>query len=328
MKRLDYYWYNKGFITLLLTPVSWLFCFLVVLRRFLYQARLLKIHTLDIPIVIIGNITAGGSGKTPLVIWMVELLRSRGYKPGIVSRGYGGKARHWPQQVRVDSDPRMVGDEAILLARRCRCPMAVGPARVDAVRALIKHTDCDIIIADDGLQHLALARDIEIAVIDGVRRFGNGKCLPAGPLREPRQRLDKVDIIVTNGVPGPREYRMTLRTGLVQNLHNKEKKCALSSFAGSPVHAIAGIGNPDRFFNQLRERGLDVIEHPFPDHYQFKAEDISFDDDIPVLMTEKDAVKCTIFSNERHWFVPVTAEVDDRVVPLIIRLIENNQSKD
>lgn len=320
MKRLDYYWYNKGFITLILSPVSWLYCLIAILRRFAYRSHFLKTHNLSVPVIIVGNITAGGTGKTPMVTWLVDMLRDHGYTPGIVSRGYGGGASHWPQQVRVDSDPRMVGDEAVLLARRCKCPMAVGPARVEASQALLKHTDCDIIVADDGLQHYALGRNVEIAVIDGVRRFGNGKCLPAGPLREPRSRLESVDIIITNGVPGPREYRMALKPGLVRNLASGEQH-TLDSFTGRIVHAIAGIGNPDRFFDQLVEHGIEIIKHPFPDHYLFEADDIIFDDDLPVFMTEKDAVKCADISDKRHWFVPVNAELDDRVIPLILRLI-------
>jgi tetraacyldisaccharide 4'-kinase len=321
MKRLDYYWYNKSAVSLVLTPISWLYCLVAIIRSLAYQFHLVKTHRLPVPVIIVGNITAGGTGKTPMVTWLVDFLRSHGYSPGIVSRGYGGGARHWPQQVRVDSDPRMVGDEAILLARRCRCPMAVGPVRVEAAQALLDHTECDIIIADDGLQHYALDRDVEIAVIDGVRRFGNGKCLPAGPLREPRRRINTVDIVITNGVPGPREYSMTLKPGLVQNMASREKRSSLNSFRGKKVHAIAGIGNPDRFFTELQEYGMEVVPHDFPDHYFYTPEDILFDDELPVFMTEKDAVKCTSFADERHWFVPVDAQVDERISPILLRLI-------
>ena len=313
MKRLDYYWYNKGFITLILAPVSWLYCFVAITRRFAYQAKLLKTHHIPVPVIIVGNITAGGTGKTPLVTWLVELLRKNGYSPGIVSRGYGGAARNWPQQVRVDSDPRMVGDEAVLLAHRCQCPMAVGPRRVDAALALLEHKDVDIIVADDGLQHYALGRDVEIAVIDGVRRFGNGKCLPAGPLREPRKRMKSVDIAVTNGVPGPREHGMVLKPGPVQNLVDSRQSHLLSSFVNisKKVHAVAGIGNPDRFFHQLEDHGLEVIEHPFPDHYMYQHEDFQFDDDLPVLMTEKDAVKCKGFKHESIYVLPIQASLNE-----------------
>lgn len=322
MKRLDYYWYNKSFITLVLLPVSWLFCSVAIIRRLLYRFGVLKVYQLPVPVIIVGNISVGGTGKTPLVTWLVDVLRENGYTPGIVSRGYGGQATHWPQQVRMDSDPRMVGDEAVLLSRRCACPMAVGPDRVEAAEALLEYTDCDIIVADDGLQHYALGRDAEIAVVDGVRRFGNQHCLPAGPLREPLSRLQTVDAVVTNGVPGVREYGMDLQPGTLRNLRVAEKRATLDSFAGQTVHAVAGIGNPDRFFHQLEAHGMTVIEHAFDDHHPFNRDDIIFDDELPVLMTEKDAVKCQEFSTAQHWCVPVDAKVDERIVPLILRLIK------
>ena len=326
MKRLDYYWYNKGIITLILAPVSWLYCLVAIVRRNAYRLHIFKIHKIPVPVIIVGNITAGGTGKTPLVTWLIELLRDNGYSPGIVSRGYGGAARNWPQQVRVDSDPRMVGDEAVLLAHRCQCPMAVGPGRVDAALALLEHKDIDIIVADDGLQHYALGRDVEIAVIDGVRRFGNGKCLPAGPLREPRERMKSVDISVTNGVPGPREFGMTLKPGHVKNLVDSRQSVTLDTFTNisKKVHAVAAIGNPDRFFHQLEDHGLEIIEHPFADHHMYQSEDLEFDDDLPVLMTEKDAVKCRSFADKRYWVVPVDAQVDKRIIPIILRLIKKD----
>jgi tetraacyldisaccharide 4'-kinase len=323
LRRIEYYWYNKGGITLLLLPLSWLFCAIAVVRRLLYRMAVLKVHRMPVPVIIVGNISVGGTGKTPLVTWLIKLLREQGYTPGIVSRGYGGGATHWPQQVRADSDPRMVGDEAVLLSRRTACPMAVGPNRVDAARALLEYTDCDIIVADDGLQHYALARDIEIAVIDGVRRFGNQHCLPAGPLREPLGRMKTVDLVVTNGVAGAREYHMELVPGRLQNLALPDKTTSLGYFAGKTVHAIAGIGYPERFFRQLELSGITVIEHPFPDHHPFTAQDIIFTDDLPVLMTEKDAVKCYDFASAQHWSVPVDAKLDDRMMPLILRLINN-----
>ena len=306
-------------------PLSWLFCAVAIVRRFAYRVGFLKINHLPVPVVIVGNISVGGTGKTPLVIWVVDLLREQGYSPGIVSRGYGGKASSWPQQVRVDSDPRVVGDEAVLLARRCGCPMAVGPNRVEAAEALLKHKHCDIIVADDGLQHYALGRDVEIAVIDGVRRFGNGHCLPAGPLREPISRLSKVDIVVTNGVSGLREYRMDLVPRLLQNLRQPENTSSLDDFSGKTVHAVAGIGNPERFFHQLELHNIDVIQHPFPDHYEFTRDDLIFNDDLPVLMTEKDAVKCQMFADERCWCVSVNAQLDERMTPLLLRLIKSNK---
>jgi len=328
VKSLDYYWYNKSLVSLLLLPLSWLFCLLAIVRRTLYRTGVLKVHRLPVPVIIVGNISVGGTGKTPFVTWLVELLRAQGYSPGIVSRGYGGGASHWPQQVRTDSDPRMVGDEAILLSRRCRCPMAVGPARAEAAEALLAYTDCDIIVADDGLQHYALGRDVEIAVVDGVRRFGNGHCLPAGPLREPHGRLAAVDMVVTNGVAGPREYHMELVPAMLRNLADPSKTRSLDAFAGKTVHAVAGIGNPQRFFDQLAAHGIEVREHAFADHFPFAREDVTFDDDLPVLMTEKDAVKCQDFATPRHWCVPVDARVDERIETLILRLIKKREQQD
>ncbi len=321
MKRLDYYWYNKGYLSLLLLPVSWVFCFIAITRRLAYRSGVLKIERLPVPVIIVGNISVGGTGKTPMVTWLVDFLREQGFRPGIVSRGYGGGASHWPQQVRSDSDARMVGDEAVLLARRCRCPMAVGPDRVAAARALLEYNDCDIIVADDGLQHYRLGRDVEIAMIDGVRRFGNGHCLPAGPLREPRSRLNSVDLVITNGVAGPREYRMALEPATLWQLGKESHSATLKSYSGQQVHAVAGIGHPQRFFRQLEEHGLQVIEHAYPDHHPFAREDVCFDDDLPVLMTEKDAVKCADFANGRQWVVPVRVQLDERLKLVLLRLL-------
>jgi len=322
MKRLDYYWYNKGSLTLLLLPLSWLFCFIAITRRLAYRSGVFRVERLPVPVIIVGNISVGGTGKTPMVTWLVEFLREQGYRPGIVSRGYGGGASHWPQQVRSDSDARMVGDEAVLLARRCRCPMAVGPDRVAAARALLEYNDCDVIVADDGMQHYRLGRDVEIAMVDGVRRFGNGLCLPAGPLREPRSRLNSVDLVITNGVAGPREYRMGLEPATLWQLGDMSRSRSLASFSGQQVHAVAGIGHPQRFFRQLEDNGLQVIEHPYPDHHPFAPQDVCFDDELPVLMTEKDAVKCSDFANGRQWVVPVRAQLDERLRPVLLRLLD------
>ena len=228
----------------MLTPLSLVFRVVVWLRRFAYRAGLLRSYKVSLPVIITGNITAGGTGKTPLVIWLADYLRGKGYRPGIISRGYGGKASSWPQQVRSDSDPAMVGDEAVLLAGATRCPMAVGPDRVAAARALIEHSDCDVILSDDGLQHYALQRDIEIVVIDGVRRFGTGFSIPAGPMREPARRLQEVDLVVINGLGSGQEHQMRMNLGDAHNLLDKDIRRRLSSFQGKAVHAIAGIGNP------------------------------------------------------------------------------------
>lgn len=281
---------------------------------------------LEVPVIIVGNITAGGSGKTPLVTALISLLKEKGYKPGIISRGYGGKASVWPQQVRPDSDPVMVGDEPVLLARNCQVPMAVGPDRVAAARALLDHNDVDVIVSDDGMQHYALGRDIEIAVIDGIRRLGNGFFLPAGPLREPKTRLDEVDFIIANGLAGRMEYSMQLTGVEFVNLSSGETK-SIDEFIGKEVHAAAGIGNPDRFFTYLEKMDLHIHPHPFPDHYAFKVSDLDFGDNLPVVMTEKDAVKCKRFSKENYWYMPVTAKLDERMVQRLLMELDKKINK-
>ena len=322
MKPIDHYWYGRHPLMALLLPLTWLFRTVVWLRRRAYRAGLLRIHKVSVPVIVVGNITVGGTGKTPLVAWLAGFLKQAGYAPGIVMRGYGGKARSWPQQVRPDSDPVVVGDEAVLLARHTQCPMAVGPDRAAAARALIEHTGCNLIIADDGLQHYALARDIEILVIDGVRRFGNGLCLPAGPLREPLARLKEVDLIVTNGLAGRQEIPMKMIGAAARRLNDSTIERPLAQFSGQTVHAVAGIANPARFFESLRKAGLHITEHAFPDHHAFKPEDVNFEDAAPVLMTEKDAVKCRRFARDYDWYVPVDAQPDPRVGERILTLLK------
>jgi tetraacyldisaccharide 4'-kinase len=302
-------WYRRNPWLFLLAPLSLLYRITTSLRRWLYRAGLLERRRLPVPVIVIGNLAVGGTGKTPLVAWLAEFLIQSGHRPGIVARGYGGRARHWPQQVRPDSDPVMVGDEAVLLAGKSGCPMAVGPDRVAAARSLLEHSDCDLILSDDGLQHYALQRDIEIAVIDGVRRFGNGLCLPAGPLREPVKRLARVDLVVVNGLGNRGEYPMTMRLSRVHGLQGGETVRDLHSFRGQSVHAVAGIGNPQRFFAALRQAGLRLEEHVFPDHHPYVPGDLAFGDDRPVIMTEKDAVKCRGLGVPDCWYAPVTIEM-------------------
>lgn len=260
--------------------------------------------------IVVGNLTVGGSGKTPLVIRLIELLQEIGHRPGIISRGYKGQAKDWPRSVSPCSDPGEVGDEPVLLARRCGCPVMVGPDRIAATQALLKTHHCDIIVSDDGLQHYRLNRDLEIAVIDGNRRLGNGFCLPAGPLREPRWRLRSVDFVVGNGTAQKGEYLMILEGERAINLVDPSVTCSLAGFRGALIHAIAGIGDPSRFFRYLQERGIRTVEHPFPDHHPFVASDLEFGDDLPVLMTEKDAVKCRKLASDSCWYVPVRAQLD------------------
>jgi tetraacyldisaccharide 4'-kinase len=305
-----------------------LFSALVALRRLLYRTGVLAVTRTPVPVIVVGNISVGGTGKTPLVIWLAQLLRERGYHPGVVCRGYGGSARG-PQRATIDSDPSVVGDEAALLARRCACPVWVGAQRAAAAHALLAtHPECNVVISDDGLQHYALARDVEIAVIDGERGFGNGMLLPAGPLREPRRRLASFDALVVNGtalflretlpsdVP---PFDMTLRGKTFYDLLNPAQQAGPEHFARQRVHVVAAIGNPHHFFNHLQQLGLSFAAHPFPDHHAFHASDLAFAGADAVLMTEKDAVKCEAFSSGNFWALRVDAEVDLDLGELILR---------
>lgn len=310
MTWLDRYGYSLNWVSVLSWPLSLLFGAAVWVRRWLYVQGLSKSEELGVPVIVVGNISVGGTGKTPLVAWLVELVREVGYKPGVVSRGYGGQSAEWPRYVTIDSDPHQVGDEPVLLARRCRCPVVVGPDRVAAARVLFDTYDCNVIVSDDGLQHYRLSRDIEIAVVDGFRRLGNAACLPAGPLREPPSRLREVDFVVGNGVARGGEYLMSLHGETAVNLGDSCISAALAGFRSGTVHAVAGIGDPGRFFDHLRRAQLRIIEHPFPDHYAFRAEDLHFREDLPVLMTEKDAIKCRPIAPDGCWYVPVSAQLE------------------
>lgn len=309
------YWYSRHLhpVTILLLPFSWLFRLIVSIRRLLYRLNLFKSYQFPVPVIVVGNVTVGGTGKTPLVLWLVKQLREAGLRPGIVSRGVGGKKQRVPYQVTVNDSAQEVGDEAILFARHAACPVVIGIDRVAAVTELLKHYDCNVVISDDGLQHYRLGRDVEIGVVDGVRRFGNRRLLPAGPLREPISRLKKADFVIVNGGDVRDQFAMSLvQEGLVL-LKNPGERKSLAEFQGQTVHAVAGIGFPKRFFRTLRKAGLTVIPHPFPDHYLFQASDLDFKDKLPILMTEKDAVKCERFADNRCWYLSVDLKVDERM---------------
>lgn len=304
-------WYGNNPLKYLLLPFSAVFWALSGVRRLLFVLRLKKTHRFSAPVIVVGNITVGGTGKTPLVVWLSQHLRAKGYHPGIVARGYGGKASHWPQQVRADSDPVMVGDEAVLLARLSACPVCVAPERPAAIQELLEHTDCDIVLSDDGLQHYAMGRDLEIVVIDGERGFGNGFLLPAGPLRELPGRLRKADLLISNGSWREGVPSMTIREPQVLPLLDlSEQPQPLSKASGETVHAVAGTGNPQRFFALLEHYGLKVIPHAFRDHRVYREKDLRFEDDLPVLMTEKDAVKYARFATGKHWLVRIEMAPD------------------
>ena len=318
-QRLPRLWYQSRLAVSLypLLPLSWLFRGLVQLRRALFEYGVMRSTRLSVPVVVVGNLTVGGSGKTPLVLWLVEALRAQGWRPGIISRGYGG-AEGGEKVVTADSDPRVVGDEPLLLARRSQAPVVVGRDRVAAGRALLAaHPQCDVIISDDGLQHYRLQRDVELVVFDG-RGGGNQRMLPAGPLREPMRRLRSVTGVVWNCAERPEiplaamlpQFRMTLSGQIFSALSDASRHCEAADLRARRLYAIAGIGDPSRFFAQLGRLGLDFEAHPFPDHHRYGAEDLAFARDGVLLMTEKDAVKCAAMDLGEAWVLPVAATIE------------------
>jgi tetraacyldisaccharide 4'-kinase len=302
---LNKFWYGAVSPPWWMMPLSAVYAALSRIRRSAYSLHLARSTRLPCPVIVVGNLTVGGTGKTPLVCWLAGQLIELGFRPGVVSRGYGGSSRGARLVQSADSADE-VGDEAILLARRSRVPVATGRNRPAAAQLLI-NAGCDVIVSDDGLQHYALQRDCEIVVIDGERRFGNGRLLPGGPLRETPARLRRVDAVVVNGGDAQSDAALHMRllaTSAVAMKYGTTKP--LREFSGQPVHAIAAIGNPQRFFAMLRAVGINVIEHPLPDHAKLGIDDISFADDLAVLMTEKDAVKCRDIAGPHHWYVPVS----------------------
>ena len=321
MAGLESYWYRRSPLHLILLPVSWLFRALAALRRMLYRSHILNSYRLPVPVVVVGNISVGGTGKTPLTISLALQLADAGYHPVIVSRGFGGDSRQQP--VTKDSTAQQVGDEPLLMARRGICPVWVGCDRVDtANQALAACPQCDVVLCDDGLQHYRLQRDMEIAVVDGVRRFGNGHLLPAGPLREPVSRLKHVDAVVVNGgEPAPGQYSMQLSGDVFDNLRNPGKTASARDLQGLRLHAVAGIGHPQRFFDHLKSLGLTVTPHAFPDHHPYQAGDLVFNDCDALLLTEKDAVKCAAFADDKFWVLRVDALIDPALIANLLRKI-------
>ena len=303
------HWYRRGAVAWLLWPLSVAFGVAVFLRRLLYRLRLLKSAHPGIPVIVVGNLVAGGSGKTPLVLWIVEFLKAKGWSPAIVSRGYGGRVDA-PRAASVASEAAEVGDEPIVLSRRSGCPVWVGPDRLRVISALrAQHPEVDVLVLDDGLQHYRLRRDIEIAVVDS-RGLGNGFLLPAGPLREPKRRLKSVDAVVAHDNREVQGFRMSLEGETAHRMADARERQPVQSFRGQKVHAVAGIGNPNRFFLHLAALGVRVMPHPFPDHHGFAPEELEFGDALPVIMTEKDAVKLRRAPRENWWVLPVSAKLD------------------
>jgi tetraacyldisaccharide 4'-kinase len=301
-------WSGSSLVYLLLLPLSWLYGLVSGLIRFSYRCGLRKSWRAPVPVVIVGNLTAGGNGKTPMVIWLVEQLQQRGYRVGVVSRGYGGKSAVYPLVLDAQTTTRQAGDEPVLIYQRTGAPVAISPKRAEAVQALLKQGELDLIITDDGLQHYALQRDFELVVIDGVRRFGNGWWLPAGPMRERVARLKTVDACVANGgVAQPGEIAMKLQAQDAVNIASGERRPAIEL---SHVVAMAGIGHPPRFFATLEKLGVEVDrEVAFADHQEYHHEQLAalVSHGQTLLMTEKDAVKCRAFAQPDWWYLPVEA---------------------
>lgn len=321
---LEQQWVRVSCWHILLIPLSWLFWLLSTSRRLSYKLGILKSYRAAVPLIVVGNVSVGGTGKTPLVIWLVEQLGLAGFSPGVISRGYGSKPG-FPVAVIEASSPAEVGDEPVLIARRARCPVWVGADRTAAQQALLQtHPECNIIISDDGLQHYRMQRDIELVVVDAERGFGNGQLIPAGPLREPLSRLSKVDAVICNGAYNAKRsnldgFSMSLQGNTIRNLQEPDKTINAEALQGQTIHAVAGIGNPQRFFQQLRDMGLLVECHAFADHYAFQPEDLAFAGDDAILMTEKDAVKCSGFAKPNWWYLPVDAVVDKALADYIVQ---------
>ncbi|MDH4234392.1 MAG: tetraacyldisaccharide 4'-kinase [Gallionella sp.] len=320
MHWLQNHWYRITPLHLILFPVSLIFRVLVTLRRAMYRNLVFPSDQLLIPVIVVGNISVGGTGKTPLTLALAQQLVKHGWHPLIISRGYGGKAQK-PQQVEAESTAQQVGDEPLLMARRGICPVWVGRDRVATAHAAMQtHPQCDVVLCDDGLQHYRLRRDVEIAVVDGARGFGNSLLLPAGPLREPVARLQAVDAVVVNGgAPLPGQYTMHLAGELFYNLLDPGTTATADHFLATRNHAVAGIGHPQRYFQHLERLGIPFTLHAFPDHHPYSANDLDFADCDAILLTEKDAVKCAAFADAKYWVLRVDAKIDPTLIDHILR---------
>lgn len=318
-------WYDNPSPSLILRLISLLYRLIIRLRLMFYRFGIFKQTRLPVPVIVVGNVTVGGTGKTPLVIYIAQALIALGYRPAVISRGYG-RARHTPMRVKKNMSAAQVGDEPLMMSAHLPCPIWVGARRIETAKRLLSATpQVDVILCDDGLQHYALARDIEVLVFDAERGIGNGYLLPAGPLREPVSRIQSADFAVINGKPTKpwgwlkqiAQVQMHFQLGKLAAVNDKvvkQKSKMLSSLKGKKVHVVAGIGNPDRFFKALRAQGLIVQPHAFQDHHDYQVQDFDDMQDAPIIMTEKDAVKCREFHLAQAWFVPITASLDAKLI--------------
>ena len=303
---IDKVWYGTHPLRWMLLPLSWGYMLITLLRRWYLQTFCQDKS--PVPLIVVGNLTVGGVGKTPLVIELVKKMQQKGLKVGIVSRGYGSHIKHYPYEVQLTDSAARVGDEPLLLAQKTHCPVVISPMRTKAVRYLLEKHQVQIIISDDGLQHYRMGRSIEIAVIDGMRGLGNGLCLPAGPLRESDARLKQVDFTVVNEGVWEGAYSMSLVPGNIVKLSTQE--VLNPDVLTGKIAAVAAIGNPQRFYSTLRQLGIEFTEYSFPDHYYFKSNDLNYKEPF-IIMTEKDAVKCRSFISDKLYYLPVEAKLDD-----------------
>lgn len=310
------FWYHNSWVTMLLLPFSWLYRAIIRMRRWCYDNRWFLKYRSKAPVIVVGNLTVGGTGKTPVVIELAKQLADMGYKPGVVSRGYGGRAPQYPFIVTKQADVNHSGDEPLLIAQKTDCPVVVDPDRPRAASHLLDNFHCNIILSDDGLQHYALERDVEIVVQDPQRGNGNNHCLPAGPLREPIKRLESVDFVLTH---------IDAKLDCIYSLNNPDKKISITEF--KRVHAVCGIGNPEKFFALLRAHNIDVIEHPKTDHHHFTQEDFQFDDDYAIIITEKDAVKCHRFGLKNCWVLAIAVELPEKLFTGLQKHLHRPQRK-
>jgi tetraacyldisaccharide 4'-kinase len=311
MLNINSLWYKRNPLRWLLWPLSLLYFCLMTLRKYCYKLGLFKVIELPVKIIVVGNITVGGTGKSPLTAHLAKWLQQQGMRVGLVSRGYSGQSSYWPREVFADTHPSLVGDEAVMLVQQTGCPMVVGPSRVCAVAELLRKHTLDIVISDDGLQHYALARSVEIVLLDAKRGLGNGLLLPAGPLRESSKRLQQVDFVLTHTNDEVSAYTMRLDVG--QPCHiSTNAPVDVSCFSDADIVAIAGIAHPERFFLALENLGLTFKRKIFPDHYQYTDSDLQFYKDCKIIMTEKDAVKCRYLNNiDNAWYLPVAAHTSE-----------------
>lgn len=311
-------WYQRSWVSTFLLPLTFLYWLVISVRKHVYFKFFYQSKTFSCPIIIVGNITVGGTGKTPMVIHLCDQLRSLGFAPAVTSRGYGATLKN--SRLVTDNDTALqVGDEPLLIYKNAKVPVMVGPNRLASIQKLVENKSCDVVICDDGLQDYRFIHDIEVCMVDAERLYGNGRLIPAGPLRESVQRILSCDFAIATGkvIPAISSDVMTLQIGEVVNLVDTQHRVCLETWQNQRVHAVAGIGNPQRFFDILRKQNITVIEHVFADHAVYNKSNLQFNDQLPILMTEKDAVKCLGFNLQNAWYVTINAQTNDNLIARI-----------